>query len=1076
MKFKNKTIAFILLLSLIFTSKAFIVFAETKHSLYNDETTITVETTDDTNVTSENENTTAAEENKESESTNETTESSEIIETTEVTETETTETESSEVSNSYKSTTITEENETTMFEPTTEEIDESTTEEEEPEEDITTVATTETSKELKETDLSSESTTIEETTAKIKNNENLFGDSTPQFKLVYFKEDMSDIDIYTFDYAGMSVIPDSITIAANELEALNYYDKRYNGVVDIGLEGDNWAWFRNNYVWNDDRIYSENPISLSDAFNSWCTSSTLEEKVYGANYAKLSEMTIVNNTIDTEYNMGENFNPSGLRIDVKFANDATDTIEYSDDTRNRFKFYDNSTGDELTTDTEINADFTLKIVYGDVEHGNDAISTVSATINIITIDPSAEKGFKVYCQKLDDTIECINYQNGTSSEDFTDTVRQLINGDSVASDIIAYQGWYYLNTYSGNDYEAYRTWNDTDVFSFESDFKNKVDEWLDGGKTENKSVGIILQRRQYEDDDHGLLYVWHLDSNGTIIRDEFTEIVRMDEFDAYIDELNNSLPPQYNTITGYYRDAYIDYQFYRPDRRPRDDYPPLRDTFVQWKENPNSFSFHDSKKLCIAYERKTPDSISVSTPPNKTTYQIGDHFDPEGLIITASYPGNINDQVPCDEFRDFLFSFDPTTDVELSTTNDKITITCCNKSVDLPIYVEPEVTSISICKMVNHDTYSVGENLDPSGLSININYVDATSRELVYNDENASLFDFNPALDHAYEVSDVGVKSHIITYRSKETSFNINVLENNKFMVLYEAGNVLHTEVLEASASNIESVLDTAIQSGYTGFYKFDALGYYDSQNKYDKAKEQTLTKEQALLLYKSFTGDENIFIGAVIKAPTPTPPEPTPPEPTPDPTPTPPYNPGGGGGSSGGSSSPSKGPMGDLTKQAIPTQQIVPSFSLNPTNNIPQNSLVDNSLLAVTLLSVPENEIIPKTNITDVNGNTGFGKWLKVPNENTWFFLAGDLSANGNLGTAGFVSNGLYNLSWGTSNGWYSFDIFGAMQTGWQEINGKRYYFEPNANEASFGMAVVGTKTIDGKSYSFDTNGVLIQ
>ena len=49
-------------------------------------------------------------------------------------------------------------------------------------------------------------------------------------------------------------------------------------------------------------------------------------------------------------------------------------------------------------------------------------------------------------------------------------------------------------------------------------------------------------------------------------------------------------------------------------------------------------------------------------------------------------------------------------------------------------------------------------------------------------------------------------------------------------------------------------------------------------------------------------------------------------------------------------------------------------------------------------------------------------------------------------------------------------------MQTGWQEINGKRYYFEPNANEASFGMTVVGTKTIDGKSYNFDTNGVLIQ
>jgi glucan-binding YG repeat protein len=49
-------------------------------------------------------------------------------------------------------------------------------------------------------------------------------------------------------------------------------------------------------------------------------------------------------------------------------------------------------------------------------------------------------------------------------------------------------------------------------------------------------------------------------------------------------------------------------------------------------------------------------------------------------------------------------------------------------------------------------------------------------------------------------------------------------------------------------------------------------------------------------------------------------------------------------------------------------------------------------------------------------------------------------------------------------------------MQTGWQEIDGKKYYFEPNPSVADFGMASVGTKIIDGKTCNFDTNGALIE
>ena len=651
--------------------------------------------------------------------------------------------------------------------------------------------------------------------------------------------------------------------------------------------------------------------------------------------------------------------------------------------------------------------------------------------------------------------------DGTSAEDFTETIRQFINGDEVASDMVAYQGFYFLNTYGGTDYEAYRTWNATDVFSFESEFENKVDEWLSGGKTENKSVGIILQKRKYGDD-KGIIYFWHFKADGTVVYDSYTEIVRMEEFDKFIEDLNYGIPSQYNCITGYYNDGWIDYQFYRPDRRPEKSFATFRNLIIDWKEKANSFSSDSSRKVCIAYERKSPDSISVSTPPSKVSYQTGERFNPDGLVVTASYPGGINDEIPCDSFRKYLFSFDPTTETDLSSANDKVTITCCGKSVDLSIYVEPVVDSISMSKGPNYDTYSVGEKLDVSGLSINVNYVGAASREVVYNNETKSAFSFDPNLNYIYAASDIGVKTYTLTYRGKQTTFDINILDNNKFVVhSVESGNI-HSEALEVGDSRIESVLDAAIHDNFTGFYKIDALGYYDSQKKYNTTTIQNMTKAQVLELFNTFTGTENIFIGAAVKAPTPPAP------------PTPPYNPGGGGGSSGGGGGGSAiAPMDNLAKN--PLEQPAQNEKLNTTNSIPQNSLVVNAQLAITLLRFPVNEEIPKINIVDANGNNGFGKWLNVPESNNWLFLAGDLAANGTLGTAGFVSSGLYNLSWGTTSGWYGFDSNGLMMTGWQQINVRRYYFEPSPNSANFGVAAVGFKMIKGEVYRFDTNGALM-
>lgn len=171
----------------------------------------------------------------------------------------------------------------------------------------------------------------------------------------------------------------------------------------------------------------------------------------------------------------------------------------------------------------------------------------------------------------------------------------------------------------------------------------------------------------------------------------------------------------------------------------------------------------------------------------------------------------------------------------------------------------------------------------------------------------------------------------------------------------------------------------------------------------------------------------------------------------------------GGGGSSSGGASDPTKGPMGDLTKNPLY------NFNLNTVNNIPQNKMVTNPALAVSLLSNAENVGRIDNNVADTSGNAGIGKWQKLQGTNNWYFIVGN-ATDGN-----FLSNNWFNISSNGVSGWYHFDSNGLMQTGWFNENGKLYYFNENPIDTNYGKAVVGTAIINGTTYNFDSTGALI-
>ena len=203
---------------------------------------------------------------------------------------------------------------------------------------------------------------------------------------------------------------------------------------------------------------------------------------------------------------------------------------------------------------------------------------------------------------------------------------------------------------------------------------------------------------------------------------------------------------------------------------------------------------------------------------------------------------------------------------------------------------------------------------------------------------------------------------------------------------------------------------------------------------------------------------------GAVINPPTP----PIPPAPH--------YDPSDDGGSSNDSSNPSRGPMGDLTKNPA-YANLINSNSLNTTNNIPKSKLVNDLALETLLKSFPENAGSTYVNAKDSEGNTGFGQWLRVSNTTTWYFLSGN-NSNATLSNDnyGFVSNGWFNISWNGEDRWYHFDEKGIMQLGWYHENGKTYYLQDNISDMWYGQLLTGTHVINGNTYTFDGTGALIR
>lgn len=114
--------------------------------------------------------------------------------------------------------------------------------------------------------------------------------------------------------------------------------------------------------------------------------------------------------------------------------------------------------------------------------------------------------------------------------------------------------------------------------------------------------------------------------------------------------------------------------------------------------------------------------IAVTAQPDKTTYFIGEEFDPEGMVVTATFA----DDTTADVTEDCTFS--PET---MAAGTQSVTITYVRAGVTKTATVAVAVRTldhIAVTTPPNKTAYKYGETFQPAGMVVTAYYTDDTSR------------------------------------------------------------------------------------------------------------------------------------------------------------------------------------------------------------------------------------------------------------------------------------------------------------------------------------------------------------
>lgn len=128
------------------------------------------------------------------------------------------------------------------------------------------------------------------------------------------------------------------------------------------------------------------------------------------------------------------------------------------------------------------------------------------------------------------------------------------------------------------------------------------------------------------------------------------------------------------------------------------------------------------------------ESLTITTPPNKTTYKSGEHFDPTGMVVTAGYGYGLTANVTGYTVSPAVLT-DGVDEVIITYTEGRVTLTAT-----VSVTVEKVLTGISVTKQPTKTTYQYHEAFAPAGMEVTAVFSDGSSAKVTNYTYPTSVF------------------------------------------------------------------------------------------------------------------------------------------------------------------------------------------------------------------------------------------------------------------------------------------------------------------------------------------------
>ena len=177
---------------------------------------------------------------------------------------------------------------------------------------------------------------------------------------------------------------------------------------------------------------------------------------------------------------------------------------------------------------------------------------------------------------------------------------------------------------------------------------------------------------------------------------------------------------------------------------------------------PYTSGSYESAYLYELTQEKTFDYFEISSSPSKSSYLVGETFDPTGLVIERTYTDKSTDTYTYLS-HESDFTFVPSLITPLTIDDDTIEIIYNGDSVFYPIDIDTPKTldSIEISGMTTH--FVEGDEFSFGG-TVTVYYTDGSDEDVT------SMATFS-----GYDMTITGNQTVTVTYNEESTSYIINV-------------------------------------------------------------------------------------------------------------------------------------------------------------------------------------------------------------------------------------------------------------------------------------------------------------